>query len=209
MVLQEMEALVNLIMPTETMNHMKDVSSSQATRTHLLTNERGQSAIEFILVIGFALGVTFLFMAQTFNATKGYLLHYATFTASRVYLTYDVGTANIPNVYRQAENRAKEQLDSFELDNVFGITADCKFENYQTTNALFTGTTCEFETATNFFPLIGGGDKAKLVSESFLGKEPIRTTCFEMLCQTITGESRTDCISQSESMDVTLYDNGC
>lgn len=176
----------------------------------VINNQSGQSAIEFILVFGFALGITFLFMAQTFNATKGYLLHYATFAASRVYLTVDNGVdGNISGNYNYAEGVAREHLDSFELDNVFGISADCDFENFESTNALFTGTVCKFTTPTNFFPLIGGGRRAELVSESFLGKEPVRSTCYEMICETITGTNRNICRSQWESMDITLYDNGC
>lgn len=189
------------------MNHTVEDFSVPAIPI-LITNEKGQSAIEFILVIGFALGVTFLFMAQTFNATKGYLLHYANFTASRVYLTYDRGDGNAFNNYRIAEARAQEQMRSFNLASVFGIKTDCRFTNYQNASALFTGSICEFETATNFFPLIGGGDKAKLVTESFLGKEPTRTTCYEQTCFAISG-SRSECKSQFESMDITLYDNGC
>lgn len=194
----------------EIMNHIKANFLAPATLTpsKLLQNERGQSAIEFVLVIGFALGVTFLFMAQTFNATKGYLLHYATFTASRVYLTYDDGTQAIGSTYDKAEARAREQLSSFELDSLFGINSVCKFRDYRDRSALFTGVICEFETPTNFFPLVGGGQDAKLVSESFLGKEPVRTTCYQLLCETMTG-NRTSCTSQSESMDITLYDNGC
>lgn len=190
------------------MNHTKEDFSVRVRLTQKIENESGQVAIEFILVLAFALGITFLFMAQTFNATKGYLLHYATFTASRVYLTFDNGTQNIPGTYSSAEARAREHLEKFQLENIFGISADCDFENYLSTNALFTGAVCEFETATNFFPLIGGGDKARLVSESFLGKEPVRRTCYEQLCETMTG-NRNACLSQFEKMDITLYDNGC
>lgn len=178
-------------------------------KTHIpITNESGQSTIEFVLVIAFALGVTFLFMAHTFNTTKGYLLHYANYTASRVYLTYDNGGGVVSQNYASAQRRAQEQLDSFNLDSVFGIQSDCRFTNYQNTNALFTGSVCEFQATTSFFPLIGGGDKAKLVTESFLGKEPTRTTCYEMTCFAMTGD-RNICKSQSETMDITLYDNGC
>ena len=174
----------------------------------LPNNQKGQVALEFILVIGFALGVTFLFMSQTFTSTKGYLLHYANYAASRVYLTYDAGAANVMTNYKEAEDRANEHLQSFQLDNLFGINADCDFLNFQQTNALFTGSVCKFKTTTNFFPIVGGGAKAELVSESFLGKEPVRSTCYQQLCEVMTG-SKTSCRSQMESMDITLYDNGC
>ena len=173
-----------------------------------LGNDRGQVALEFILVIGFALGVTFLFMSQTFTSTKGYLLHYANYAASRVYLTYDVGAANVMANYQEAEDHANKHLRSFELDNLFGINTECEFLNFQQTNALFTGSVCKFEATTNFFPIIGGGAKAELVSESFLGKEPVRSTCYQQLCEVMTGDKQ-GCRSKFENMDITLYDNGC
>jgi hypothetical protein len=170
-----------------------------------LLNEKGQSAIEFILVIGFALGITFLFTTQAMNATKGYLVHYANFAASRVYLVHDGGSRSIGPNYSGAESAALDHMDSFNLTQLFGLKTDCSVEKE---NALFTGTVCRYDVVLNFFPMIAGGDKAKLVTESFLGKEPLRATCFEMTCQAITGD-RNGCQSKFEIMDITLYDNGC
>lgn len=178
------------------------------THTHrdiFKLNQNGQSAIEFILVIGFALGITFLFTTQAMNATKGYLVHYANFSASRVYLVHDGGNRSIGPNYAAAAAAAQDQMDSFNLDSLFGVKTDCEVENE---NALFTGTVCRYEVVLNYFPMMAGGDNAKLVSESFLGKEPLRSTCYEMTCQAVSG-SRNDCQSKFETMDITLYDNGC
>jgi len=190
------------------MNHTVDKGFLVHQKATQIINQKGQSAIEFVLVIGFALGVTFLFLTQTFNTTKGYLLHYANFTVSRVYLTAETNSNTVGSNLTAAEARAREQLNSFNLSSLFDIEATCEFRNYVNTNALFTGSVCEFEVTTNFFPLIGGGDKARLVSESFLGKEPTRINCYQMSCQAITGD-RSSCESKMQSMDVTLYDNGC
>ncbi len=190
------------------MNHTTDKDFLVPQMVTQISNEQGQSAIEFVLVIGFALGVTFLFITQTFNTTRGYLLHYANFAASRVYLTADNGSNEANGNLAFAAARANEQLDSFNLSSAFGIEVDCDFKNYVNTNALFTGSVCEFEATTNFLPLIGGGDKAKLVSESFLGREPTRLNCYEMTCEAIYGE-RTGCAAKTTTTDFTLYDNGC
>lgn len=190
------------------MNHTTETDFLVHLKPTQIINQKGQSAIEFILVIGFALGITFLFVTQTFNTTKGYLVHYANFSASRVYLTADRGNRVVGSNLAFAESRARQHLDSFNLDSVFGLDVECEFNNYVNTNALFTGSVCRFEATTNFLPLIGGGDKARLVSESFLGKEPTRANCYEMTCEAVTG-SRTTCESKISNMDVTLYDNGC
>lgn len=171
-------------------------------------NEKGQAAIEFVLVIGFALGITFLFISQSFSATKGYLVHYVNFVGSRVFLTNDRGSRTVNTNYRIAEREARSQIESFSLGDNFDIDMTCRFQSFINVDALFTGSICEFEVETNFFPTMGGGDPAKLVSESLLGKEPTRATCYELTCEGITG-TRTDCEGQEESMDITMYDNGC
>lgn len=176
-------------------------------KTHTLSNEKGQAAIEFILVISFALGVTFLFFSQAFNATDGYLVHYANFMAGRTYLTSERGGTNANSNLTYAATTAEEVYKSYPL-GLFKINSTFKVINYQDGSGLLSGTTAQFEKEANFFPGVGGGDKAKLLSETFLGKEPVRFTCLEMICAAITGD-RTSCQSQKDDMDVTLYDNGC
>lgn len=174
---------------------------------HTLHNEAGQVAIEFILVIGLAMGVTFMFVTQAFNATEGYMVHYANFMASRAYLTTDNGSNQVDSVYSNAANVAQEVFDAYPLRS-FGVDANFRAISFSQGSGLFQGTTAKFEREANFFPGVGGGDKAQLLSESFLGKEPSRATCYEMVCAAMTG-GRSSCSGSVDETDITLYDNGC
>lgn len=173
----------------------------------LLGNQRGQVAIEFVLVIGFALGMTFLFFTQAFNATEGYLVHYANFMAGRTYLTAEIGSNDVGSNLNYASTLAEEVYKSYPLAN-FKINSKFETVSYSEGSGLFTGTTAKFEKNLNIFPGIGAGDKAQFLSETFLGKEPTRITCHEQVCAAITG-SRSSCVSKVDQMDATLYDNGC
>lgn len=176
-------------------------------KIRILQNDTGQVAIEFILVMGFAMGITFLFVKQAFNATEGYLVHYANFMASRAYLTSDSASNNPSSVYTGAARVAKETFERFPLGS-FGIEAEFNTISFSQGSGLFQGTTAKFEREANFLPGVGGGEKAKLLSESFLGKEPSRATCYQMVCAAITG-GRDSCSGNVDESDITLYDNGC
>ncbi len=169
-------------------------------------NQDGQSAIEFILTVAFALGVTFLFVNQALNMTAGYYAHWVNYKASRVYLVYEDGvdlkSTNINKAIAAAQNVFKKS----EL-KAFGVNGTLKVITTDQANAVFTGTVLEFKRSLSSLPVVGGGEKARFYSESFLGKEPLRITCAEMTCAAITG-SITDC-RDPEKMDIVLYDNGC
>jgi hypothetical protein len=177
----------------------------QVMRTH--NNEKGQSAIEFILTIAFALGVTFLFVNQALNLTEGYLAHYVNFMASRAYLVHDGGGIRKDNNLNLAAAKANEVYKSYPLEN-FGIKADFKVISSNDANGIFTGTVVQFEKPLSALPVVGGGEDAIFYSESFLGKEPMRITCSEMICAAISG-SLNECNSGADNMDIVLYDNGC
>lgn len=183
------------------------MGGSSVLKTPIHKNQAGQVAIEFILVISFALGVTFLFFTQAFNATDGYLVHYANFMAGRTYLTADRGSNNVQTNITYAAKLAEEVYEKYPLKS-FNINTEFNVITYDAGSGLFTGTTAKFEKSLNFFPGIGGGDKAQMLSETFLGKEPTRITCMEQVCAAITG-SRTTCTNSADEMDATLYDNGC
>ena len=50
-------------------------------------NQSGQSTIEFIFCFVFAVSFILLVFNTSLNYVSGYVAHYATFMASRVYLT--------------------------------------------------------------------------------------------------------------------------
>ena len=54
-----------------------------------IKNNKGQSTIEFILTFTAAVGFIFLFLKMALNYTDGYIVHHATFMASRAYLVGD------------------------------------------------------------------------------------------------------------------------
>tara|TARA_Y100000768_G_scaffold375852_1_gene347158 strand:- start:25182 stop:25718 length:537 start_codon:yes stop_codon:yes gene_type:complete len=170
-------------------------------------DQSGQVAFEFILVVTFALGTIFLFFQLAFNHTDGYLVHYANFMAARTYLTHDNGGNDIGSSIGSAAGVAQEVFESYPLSQ-FNINADFNVVTFEEGSGLFSGTTAEFEKPTNLFLGIGGGEDAKLLSESLLGKEPVRKTCLQLTCEAMTGD-RNVCEGSSDQMDITLYDNGC
>jgi hypothetical protein len=176
------------------------------------TLEQGQSTIEFIVSFVFGVSIVFMVFNSALNYTTGYLVHYATFMASRVYLVSDNGTGNIQNPDSSmsfAEEDTRETYQKYRLD-IFQIGTD-KFElnpingNATTTEEYITvGTRTTFEQSIDAVGKILGQSKLELVSESFLGHEPSRAQCANRTCVGITnGEG---C---SNEMDITLFDNGC
>ncbi len=177
----------------------------------ILKNEDGQSAIEFILTFMFALGLVFVFLNQAINYTAGYLNHYVNFMAARTYLVADSGVNVSSTALNFAASAAEDKFNSYDLPS-FGIasTDGSSFEVITPIvgNGLFTGTVSQFTKRLSSLPVIGGGASAQFYSESFLGKEPTRITCYEMVCAAMTG-SATSCASLAGGTDFVLFDNGC
>ncbi len=171
-----------------------------------IKNDKGQSTIEFLMTFTFALGLSFLFIYQARNMTTGYLIHYATFMSSRVFLTYDKGLKDHENNINPAASMAEKvfnlyNLKKYDLDNAkFTVNKPKPSQNH---SQLFTGVYFTYERKLTPLASVGGKEKAIFHSESFLGKEPLRSSCWEALCKAI-GKSSCD-----NNMDVTLYDNGC
>jgi hypothetical protein len=174
-----------------------------------IQGESGQAMFEFLLVLVFALGITFLFVYMSINFTIGYLNHYATFMASRTFLTSDNGSNTAAGAWGFAQNEAKRTYEKYKMD-VFDVSiSNLKFYKSGTLGsnaAIFVGVSSEFEKHISPYKMVGGAEKATFYSESFLGKEPVRSTCHEQVCQAI-GES--GCDGNSGTLDVVLFDNGC
>ena len=168
--------------------------------------------IEFLLVFVFGLGITFLFIYMSFNYSVGYINHYATFMASRTFLTADSASNNPEGSWQFARSRAietykKYNLSVFEVNDI--TNNDVKMHQSvggQQQSILFVGVSSMFERLISPFEIVGGSEKAKFYSESFLGKEPVRMSCLQQVCQAM-GE--TSCDTKWEQLDVVLYDNGC
>ncbi len=167
-----------------------------------LLHESGQASIEFILTVIFTLAISLLFIALAINTTKGFLAHYATFMASRTYLTYEVSNKEAGTNINAAKAAAKEALDRYELP-ALGID-DSNFKIISDGSEIFTGATLTFEQLLSPLSVIANGVNATFHSESFLGKEPLRTQCVNSICEAMTGTQ-----TCSPENVLTLMDNGC
>lgn len=192
-------------------------------------SENGQSTIEFILTFTFGLGIVFLFINVAVNFSAGYLVHYATYMASRTYLTVEAHVVNEGGNEPPAREEARKTFARFRMQ-ALGVdsgtvkpsgSADIGFHinpyfppvtSNSRRDALYIGAYSVFERPVSVFRLIAGGEVAKYVSESFLGKEPTRSSCRVQTCTAImlglTG-GLGNCSDTISSNDFTLFDNGC
>lgn len=166
-------------------------------------NESGQASIEFLLTFSFGIGFTILFLGLALNMTKGYLVHYANFMASRTYLSHDIAaTESLESALNQAEKMAEETFKSYPL-GAFDIAVDLKVNSPLEVPALMSGTTATFMERLTPFSLVGGDSEAVFHSESFLTKEPPRLQCLRSVCQAMGLSNCTNVL------DITAFDNGC
>jgi hypothetical protein len=150
-------------------------------------NEQGQSTIEFILTFAFGVSIIILIFNSAMGHVTGYLVHYATFMASRTYLSsesYNGGIGSYEISYQDARNEATQVFNRY--------------------NYLAVGAVTTYERTVDLMGLVTGARKMTMISESFLGKEPTRSVCATRVCESLTGGS--NCVPE---MDITLYDDGC
>jgi hypothetical protein len=175
----------------------------------MIKNDRGQSTIEFIITFAFGVSLILMVFFSALGHVKGYLLHYATFMASRTYLVAESysGTISQTESWTQvAEQKSRETFSQYMLDAA--IDPDPQFYiNAPTGNASEALTVGAFSLLSLRIDALGkvaGQTKLELSSESYLGKEPTRAHCANRACVGVTGQTTCD-----QTMDVTLYDNGC
>ncbi len=175
-------------------------------------NQLGQATIEFILTFAFGLSLMLMIFNSAMNYATGYLVHYATFMSSRVLLTSDSFIGNFGSGYNSsisgAEQRARTAFAQYNL-GIFGIQADEFYVNLvdggqSSAEYITVGTYSRFNQRVDALGRVAGNTELELVSESFLGMEPTRLGCAMRVCQAVTGQESCD-----ESMDITLYDDGC
>lgn len=172
--------------------------------------EKGQSTVEFILTFAFGVSLVLLIFNSALNYATGYLVQYATFMGSRVYLTADSHTGTIGNSGFSLEGSIEKAQEAFNTYNlsVFNVP----HENFKINPAgetdeasyLTVGAYTTFELSIDVMGKLTGQKKLEMVSESFLGKEPTRAECATRVCRAITGQTNCD-----STMDITLYDDGC
>ena len=173
----------------------------------MIKKQDGQSTIEFIITFTFGMSAILLIFNSAMNYTAGYLVHYATFMASRTYLTVDSETAGVGGSNSLAEQEARKTFARFNLSK-FGIPNSSLQFNPQTSGMssseyLMVGTYAMFERQIDIMGRITGEQKVRMISESFLGKEVSRAICADRMCYAIQGSA---C---PVAWDVTLFDDGC
>lgn len=178
-------------------------------------NQCGQSTIEFIFTFVFGVSVILVVFNAAMNQASGYLVHYATFMASRSYLTADNyrgslenGADDVNRYQTVAEERAREVFNQYNL-GVFKVESSNFFINptdasLSANEYLTVGTFTFFSQRIDVIGRVAGQSTLSLISESYLGKEPTRFSCAVQMCRAVTTEE-----TCSPQMDITLFDDGC
>ncbi|HLW55881.1 MAG TPA: hypothetical protein VKY27_00765 [Bacteriovoracaceae bacterium] len=175
-----------------------------------LKKESGQSTIEFIFAFAFGVSIVFMVFNSALNYATGYLVHYATFMASRTYLVSDnyqgfVAAPTIPPVNDAIEVYERYRLDIFDIPSS-GFSINRQENSPSSAEYLTVGARTLFEKPIDALGRVVGGGNLEFVSESFLGKEPTRSQCASRVCFAVTGAV---CGGNTGDYDVTFFDNGC
>lgn len=171
-----------------------------------IRNQSGQSTIEFILGFTFTIGILFVFVSLGINYGVGYLNHYATFMASRVFLVAENSGFASGGSYQKGEDQGRQLFNSFNLPRFGADNINLEFNTPAEGNLkAYVGAYTIFERPLSQYRALGGGVTLNLHSESFLGKEPTRIDCALNTCEAMTGSSD----ACSPALDITLFDNGC
>lgn len=177
----------------------------------LKLNDSGQVTIEFVFSFAFASIFILFFIYYMINIGVGYLAHYATFQASRTFLTYDRGGNSLTGNESFAIRAAKEEFERYSLKS-FGIKYEGDGIQF---NTPYEGRVVyDFVGAYLLFkpPFVFGESESKkdhYLTESFLGKEPSKADC---ACQILQAMGVKGCNGGSvpaQTDDITIYDNGC
>lgn len=173
----------------------------------MMKKQEGQSTIEFILTFTFGMSAILLIFNSALNYTVGYLTHYATFMASRTFLTVDTESSTVGQSTGVARSRAQETFARFNL-NKFGVpNSSLQFNlpqnSMSSSDYLLVGAYAIYEREIDILGKLTGNTKATMVSESFLGKEVSRAECISRVCFAMTGQNT------CAGLDVTLIDDGC
>ncbi len=169
--------------------------------------QKGQSTIEFIMTFSMVFAFTFLFLKIAMNYTDGYMVHYATFMASRSYLTVDPKQQKYENVDNSDDDAAKYAKETFKKYLPDGLIKDFngQVNVIDPATAKFTPFIGLFTKYSTQFSLgvVGGTDELEMRSESFLGREPTRYEVYFQICNAIKTVTGATCDKQA-----TLDDNG-
>lgn len=176
--------------------------------------EKGQSTVEFLITFAFSFSIMFMFLRLALNYAEGYVVHYATFMASRAFLVHDINATSPGTSYESANATAASDLAKRVVERVYPelsgdkLTVRLPRDTPGPDRNLFIGTYYDFDQ--NFtLPFSAGGSKTlNMKSESFLGREPTRDVCLDRICKIFQSSSMGLGISDCREYS-TLSDNGC
>lgn len=166
-------------------------------------NQEGQSVIEFLLTFTIVMGMLFFYFKMSLGFTNGYMVHYATYMASRSYLTADSRDSTNPD--GKALQKAQEVFKRLLPEGlIIGFDGELKANEADVVQfKVFTGVYADFM-ARFSVGIVGGSTPIAHRSESFLGREPTRIETTEQTCRAIMRASR----GSRCDLLVTLDDNG-
>lgn len=181
----------------------------KSLKKKMLSNQVGQSTIEFIFSFAFSVFLLFFLARIALNYTEGYIIHYANFMASRAYLVFENNSNQLDGGDVLAGNIAREVFDQIYpiFDGDFEVSAPSLSSNHHN---VFVGTYVSYERRFSI-PVIGGsGQDLRLISESFLGRIPNRAECLDRVCKAQNALlDLGDCQTGNVMIHLTLVDNGC
>ncbi len=168
---------------------------------------RGQSTIEFLLCFVYAFGIIFVFCSVAYNITNGYLIHYATFMASRAYLVADDNSNTTMAGEGEAEQIASEVFKKFKINALIPENGGVLRINtpLSLVKNVFVGAFYKYKSKFPTFHIVGPPIDLNLTSESFLGRIPTRAECLARICKALELTNGGSC----PQFFTTFYDDGC
>lgn len=170
-----------------------------------LKEEKGQSTIEFITTFFTAVSFVFLFLKTAINYTDGYMIHHATYMASRAYMAFDDNRDSLEEGDRNAYNHAREVFGQYVIEAMFPkVSVNELKDNSPSTvnNHAFVGMHSRFSQKFSL-GAIAPKKEVLFISESFLGREPTRSESKEQICRAFAALGLQRC-----NRHVTIDDNG-
>lgn len=174
---------------------------------NFLKDHEGQSTIEFVLSFIIAIGFLVSFYKVALLFTNGYLVHYATFQASRSYMVAERNSNTVSGSDGDAVLRATEVFNYYNLSGLISdFAGEIKFNDPEANRGnntnLYVGARVRFA-GQLLVPVVGAQIDIPLATESFLGMEPTRAECFQQICSAYA-EMGASC-----GHHTTVTDNGC
>lgn len=171
----------------------------------IVRNNKGQSTIEFIMTFTAAIGFIFLFLKMAINYTNGYMVHHATYMASRAFLVGDSESQQtIEGRDKNAFDLAKTVFNKNLPEGLIGnFNGELKANNpLAVPFGPFIGLYVEYSQPFSI-GFVGGKEQVVFRSESFLGREPTRVETIAQVCKAVSSV-----LGQSCDIEATLDDNG-